>query len=83
MIIGVAIRHEADVFCLAQPNRHHDVIRHMVDDRNISPPISGEQGFFNEEGDFITREEARDIAIKNGQCKTPRHSRLLFSEDLW
>ena len=83
MIIGVAIRQDGTVYGLQKPNRHHDVIRHMVDERNIPPPIRGEQGFYDEESEFISREKARELAIESGQCKEPRHRCLLFSEDLW
>ena len=83
MIVGVAIKQNNTIYCLHKPNRHHDVIAHMINNMKVSRPISGQQGFYDEEGEFFSREEAREIVIKNGQCKDPRHVSLLFSEDLW
>lgn len=39
-----------------------------------------DQGFLNEAGEFISREEAAELAYRSGQTKT--RQRLLFSEDI-
>jgi hypothetical protein len=46
-------------------------------------PISGEQGFFDDELGFLNREEALSRAKKNGQYIGSGTSGHLFSEDLW
>jgi hypothetical protein len=63
------------------PGRHHHCIWYMSDNganKNIN-----DQGFFTSHGRYIDREVARQLAITNGQCPNPPHSRDLFSEDLW
>lgn len=40
------------------------------------------QGFLTDRGRFLTREEAKPVAIEAGQCD-PKHKGTLFSEDLW
>ena len=40
-----------------------------------------EQGFLNENGDFLTRQEAAADAYKCGQIKEPLS--VLYSEDVW
>lgn len=43
------------------------------------------QGFYTNKISFIGRQEAKRLALKNGQYLThdSNHNRLLFSEDLW
>ncbi len=83
-IIGVAIRLNGKVYSLLAPNRHHHVIRMMVEEHKLPPPILGEQGFILDDKNlFVGRRTARLIAIQNGQCKHPSHPKELFSEDLW
>lgn len=41
-----------------------------------------QQGFVTDTGRLVSREEARAIAVANGQCPDPPHRTLLFSEDL-
>lgn len=40
------------------------------------------QGFVDSKGNFLTREEAREIALDNGQLNK-KHEGELYSEDLW
>lgn len=40
------------------------------------------QGFVDNTGTFYTREEARELAEKNGQLPEG-HQGILYSEDLW
>ena len=87
-IIGVAVKYnESDFFVsLPEPNRHHHIIRMMVEEGFEEPPIIGEQGFVDTMHNFLTREESYDIAIENGQFNRRDKritSKKLFSEDLW
>ena len=41
------------------------------------------QGFITSYGRFVSREEAREIAIKCGQCKKYEVGKLLYSEDVF
>ena len=83
MIKGVAIIHKGRKCFMAKPNRHHDVIRFMVEQMGVEPPITGEQGFFNERFEFLSREEALKHALEIGQITEHSHERELFSEDVW
>lgn len=84
LIESVAIRTEdGKVYHLPKPNRHHHLIRHMVEVYNVPKPVNGEQGFMTSAGKFLNRTEARNHVIEFGQCRTTSHSLELFSEDLW
>ncbi len=84
MIVAVAIRQDGSTFTLPRPARHHQVIYDMVVLFGLTPPIKGEQGFITDEGTFVDRVTAKDIARSHGQL-LPRASHLpeLFSEDVW
>lgn len=87
-ITHVAIRFGGTVYSLAAPNRHHDVIRHIVETTGAETVTSmGEdQGFLDDEGIYWTRRQALKIAVRENQLKEgalgPQLGRL-FSEDLW
>jgi hypothetical protein len=84
MIIGVAIKHGDMVIGLAKPNRHHHVIRYMVQELGINGPVGQQgQGFYDATGRYYNREEAREKATRLEQCQKPLHPTELFSEDLW
>jgi hypothetical protein len=86
-ITHVAIRFEGVVYSLPQPNRHHDVIRFIVNTTGATHvDAHGEdQGFLDESGAYLTRQQALVSALLNGQVKQPNQIRLgmLFSEDVW
>jgi len=85
MITHVAIKTEDEVvWSLPSPNRHHDVINHIYEHRQDKKMVIGEQGFLNNEGVFLDRKEALDIAVQANQLirKTFPENEL-FSEDLW
>lgn len=70
-------------------DRHHNVIRIIVDTAHIKP-VTGEQGFIDEKGWFYDREEAAKHAIECGQVETGKakirhifNGYELYSEDLW
>ena len=69
---------------LPPPARHHDVIRHMVHDLGIDPPIVGTQGFLLSDGSFAHRRMAWECAAYNGQFLPGKGSfTQLYSEDVW
>lgn len=82
MIIAVAIRTEQDIYELPRPARHHNIIRELAG-RGHSIPIIGEQGFIDDQRGFVTREEAAQIALDQGQIGRLHAPPNLFSEDLW
>ena len=86
-ITHVAIRFQGRIFSLPAPNRHHHVIRHIVDELGVRYVNShGEdQGFLDESGQYLTRKQALVSALLNDQVKDPTQIRAgeLFSEDVW
>ncbi len=89
MITHAAIKQGGKVYSLPEPMRHNDVIRMMVGVCGVEPPITGEQGFLDEDRgclEFVTREVALELAFTYGQIEgwtsnaTPPQ---LFSEDVW
>ena len=46
-------------------------------------PAGAEQGFIDSGLGFVSRDQAREIAIREGQVTHPAHQRQLFSEDHW
>lgn len=82
-ITHVAVKYQGVVYSLPAPNRHHHVIR-MIG--GINGP--DEQGFLDNNGNFLTRRQAMLLARGNGQLKRregPEHYQgpELYSEDLW
>lgn len=76
-ITDAAIRGVNQIFI---GRRHCHIIREMVH-AGEPIPITGEQGFINNKGQFINRTEAAKVAFIAGQIKTPKPT--LFSEDVW
>ena len=62
--------------------RHQHCIATIVQATGVKP-VTGEQGFVTMSGRFVSREEARDIAIAAGQVASTVHRTQLFSEDLY
>jgi len=93
MITHVAIKFHGKTFSLPAPNRHHDVIRLIVDETGVShvdeingnPDECEAQGFIDETGRFYNRKQALAHALYHEQVRDPSKVRLgmLFSEDLW
>lgn len=83
MITSVAMLYKGSIVVVPRPGRHHDIIEVLA--RGGEPtPVVGEQGFVNENGNFLNRKEALCEAIRCNQLirKTNPKDRL-FSEDLW
>lgn len=85
MITHVAIKREGIIYSLPRPARHHDVIRHMVDEHGVPPPIGSEQGFLDDSGTFLNRMQAGQHALMCGQIEKLKclMKDELYSEDLW
>ena len=81
----VAIMYEGELYHLPKPARHHDVIREIARLNGVG--IQGEdvQGFLDNDGEFVNREQALTIALAANQVLDANNIRAdqLFSEDLW
>jgi len=78
MIKESAIRKEGKIYT---GRRHHNILN---DAKPFGFLRNGEQGFVDNEGNFLTREEAAIKAIECGQIKELKyHKAKLFSEDLY
>lgn len=66
-ITHVAIRFRGQVYALPAPNRHHHVIRHIVETTGVdSVDTHGDdQGFLDESGRYLNRKQALVSAIHN------------------
>lgn len=84
MIIAAAVRHNGVIHTLPPPKRHHDIV-HMINARAGSILLAlGEQGFIDENTNFIDRITAAKHAQDCGQLKKPLIAPpRLYSEDLW
>jgi len=86
-ITHVAIRFKDIVFALLCPNRHHDVIRKIVEETGVSHVDSydEDQGFLDETGKYLTRKQALRVATINNQLLSDRnvYHNELCSENLW
>ncbi len=82
MLISVAIRTEQQTYALPPPNRHHDVI-HMLAEMGHATPITGEQGFIDDQRGFVNRRDGAQIALDQKQTTGLKWPPDLFSEDLW
>lgn len=81
IIASANVDTQGTLWCVLSPGRHHHCIAYMFE--NGMNEESQRQGFLTNHYRFVGREEARAMAIANGQCPTPDHVRELFSEDLW
>lgn len=88
-------RGESRIVCAAcrWPDGHIILgIRHFSPDMHLSAKLQGyehvpgiDQGFVDQYGRFLTRQEAYEVAVKQGQYKPyePYTPGALFSEDLY
>lgn len=84
MITHVAIIYKEKTWSLLKPNRHHHII-YQIHLETGDMGIFGEQGFLDQEGNFLNREEA---LLHAQDCKQllpdrPLWGDELFSENLW
>lgn len=84
MIIGVAVRFKDALICLPRPNRHSDCFKYA---RSIGITANSskadDQGFYLNDGTFLTRSEALEYALEVGTVFRSEPKAYLFSEDLW
>lgn len=79
---------KGDVWAAMRPGRHHTCIGYMFKHDATEKHIRGNtwnQGFMTNCNRFISRLEARQMAIANGQAKEENlhQPNDIFSEDLW
>ncbi len=89
-ITHVAIRYKGKIYSLPAPNRHHNVlslIREETGEPFIDVDSEDDEGFLDEDGNYLRRKPALASAIVNDQLKNK--DKLcgghigLFSEDVW
>jgi hypothetical protein len=82
LITHVAIIYNGKVYSLPEPNRHHHVTGLIGGIKGLST-----QGSLDQNGRFLNRREAYDLAISTGQLNRKANwgyvGDSLFSEDLW
>lgn len=87
MITHVAVRFKGVIYSLPSPNRHHHVLWKIIQETKASHvDASGDdQGFLDDAGNYLTRQEALAVALQCNQVKDPSDIRAgrLFSEDVW
>lgn len=90
MITHVAIRFNGVIYSLPKPNRHHNVIRHIIDtfwtELKYVDAHGDDQGFLDNAGVYHTRESALKVAVDAGQVKPDALGIKLgelYSEDIW
>lgn len=87
-ITHVAIRFQGKVWSLPSPNRHHHVIRLIIDSDSSVTHVDArdeDQGFLDADGRYLNRRQALYNAQVNNQLKPDVKIRMnqLFSEDIW
>ena len=86
-ITHVAIRFQGVIYSLPAPNRHHDVIWHIIKTTGVETvdAYGEDQGFLDELGRYLNRKQALMSAMINDQIKEGSqiiHNQL-FSENVW
>ena len=62
---------------------HAEIIKQIIKEgKTVGPITQQQQGFLTDEGDFVSRRKAYNIARKANQLKHHKGIRLLMSEDL-
>lgn len=83
VIVCAAIRHKRSGLIIASARHFSPVAVALIESfgGEIGDWADADQGFINQYDEFLTREEARPIAVKQG--KEPELPHTLFSEDLY
>lgn len=84
-ITAAAILYKDTVYSLPRPARHHDIIRLILETTKESSIEENEQGFLDDQGQFLRRAPALVIAERAGQLleERPIWGTNLYSENLW
>jgi hypothetical protein len=85
MITHVAIIHKGKTYSLPKPNRHHHIIHqiYLETGETVDDMV---QGFLDDGGNFLDREQAMTHAIACQQLLPRPKMRIdewLYSEDVW
>ena len=82
-ITHVAVVYKEVVYSLAAPDRHHHVLRVIYNAHKSC--TKNKQGFLDNEGVYVSRQEALEIALSANQVLdiSSLRANQLFSEDLW
>ena len=81
MIVQAAVRFEGQIYT---GRRHVDVLRNMITVHRIRTAVrEGEQGFVNDNNEFLTRTEAAKEALACGQIDKLPIGGELISDQLW
>ena len=86
-ITHVAVTFDDKTYSMARPNRHHHVL-HMMYNNGIRLYGPHKEGFLDSNGNFLTRQEAFELASTNGQLNRRKGKEFyqgtdLYSEDIW
>lgn len=84
MITHVAIRYNDRMYSLPKPARHFNVI-HQIHIETGDMDIYGEQGFLDDQGNFLDRSQALVHATECKQLRSdvPLDNEWLYSENVW
>lgn len=83
MITHVAIQYKGKLYSLPKPNRHHHII-HQIELETGDTGIYGDQGFLDDQGNFLDRAAALLHAQACHQLNDrPLWDDWLYSENLW
>jgi len=85
-ILGVAVKFNKIMVCLPAHNRHSSCFEYATKVLGIDycGCAADNQGFYTNDGLFLDRKQAFDLAKKENQIINPDNvSGILFSENLW
>lgn len=86
MIISSAIKHNGIVYTGKRtPCRHCDIFKDSIPSHKFGELMNAEQGFIDDQGEFLNRTQALHRAFKCNQITLEQYKKLdrLHSEDLW
>lgn len=79
-IVAAAVQWHGITLTLPAPARHHNILHTAYPFTGL---IADGQGFITDEGQFVDRERAFQIAEVAGQIIKAHAPPRLYSEDLW
>lgn len=82
IIMAAILLANKTVISLPKPNRHHNIIKVIIDNFGKEALKKHIQGFIDSNGTFLTRSEAYEVAFTSGQI-AESNIKTLISEDLW